>query len=180
MKKNLLILLTACCLMSAFSCKKKFYDPDAPPLLPEISSEGRHTFGFMFGKDVWVPNFSSLPALSANYSASSGKPRLYIICRTNSTRTNGIDDFTLEYFNSNITPGTYPIDNLTAKVVVNISYPGDKTREYRLDEVGTITFSRWDLVNRIASGTFSMTLKDVASGEKVSITQGRFDVKLSN
>lgn len=180
MKNHLLILLTACCLISALSCKKKVYDPVAPPLLPEISSDGRNSFGLMFGNEVWVKGFSLYPTLTANYGSPFGSPvRFYLSCSRSSTRTKVFDNFTLEYFNLNITPGTYPIDNLTAKVVVDVSYPGDKTREYGLD-VGTITFSRWDLVNRVASGTFSMTLKDVASGEKVSITQGRFDVKLSS
>lgn len=182
MKKLLLILFSAYSLIFALSCKKLvIYDPDAEPVLPVISADGRNTFGLMFGNEVWVPHLSSLPALSANFGAPFGSPsRLIINCNRKSTRTNAIDDFTLQYFSSDIIPGTYQLNSSTSKVVVNLSYPDNKVREYQLHGDGTITFSRWDLVNKIASGTFSMTLKEVVSGEKVSITQGRFDVKLSN
>ncbi|RZJ19048.1 MAG: hypothetical protein EON51_17115 [Acinetobacter sp.] len=182
MKNLALIMLTSCLFALALSCRKlNPYNPNPAPVLPPISAEGRNTFGFMFGNEVWAPNFYSASAiLYASYSSMNGGPRLSIVCLRKSTRNaKGVDDFTLQYFSSSIGLGTYPLNSSTCKAMAYILLPDNKEREYQLEDVGTITFSRWDIVNKIVSGTFSMTLKDALSGEKVTVTQGRFDVKFS-
>ncbi|TCC88648.1 hypothetical protein EZ428_18600 [Pedobacter frigiditerrae] len=183
MRNLKLIILASAFIILALSCKKfSPYDPNPKPVLPPISAEGRNTFGLMFGSEVWTPNFYSASAiLSANYPGILSNPRLHIVCLRKSTRTIGkIDDFTLEYFSSNISVGTYPLNTNNSKIVAIVKFPDNKEKEYQLEDTGTITFSRWDMGNKIASGTFSMTLKDATSGEKVSITEGRFDLKFGD
>ena len=45
---------------------------------------------------------------------------------------------------------------------------------------GTITFTRFDTDNQIMSGIFNFQAEDNATGETISITNGRFDLTFTN
>ena len=47
-----------------------------------------------------------------------------------------------------------------------------------IENAGVLTITRYDLENRIVSGTFSCTLQNRDDPtEQIEITQGRFDIK---
>lgn len=43
--------------------------------------------------------------------------------------------------------------------------------------VGTVTITRFDTVARVAGGSFEYTAREAATGKRVRITEGKFDVK---
>ncbi len=48
------------------------------------------------------------------------------------------------------------------------------------ENVGFITFEKFDNVNNIMSGTFQFEAKEIVTNETVSITNGRFDLNFTN
>ena len=47
-----------------------------------------------------------------------------------------------------------------------------------MENAGTLSITRYDLDNRILSGTFSCTMQNRDNpNERIEITQGRFDIK---
>ncbi len=180
MKKLILLIIASCLLCTVISCGKiDVYEPNAPATLPPISAEGRNTFGFMFGNEVWTPNLytTSFPTLSADYSTTGTAPGLNITCRRKNTRsTTFSDNFYLKIKSTNLSAGTYPLSNTNCSVEVDLAMSDNTKREYLFDE-GSIDFSRWDLTNKIASGTFTIMVKEKTTGEKIALSDGRFDVK---
>jgi hypothetical protein len=54
----------------------------------------------------------------------------------------------------------------------------DKGASYvALDNDGILKITKFDQSNRILSGTFSFTGTNTANGEKLNITEGRFDIR---
>lgn len=79
MKKSIILISIFFFVFAMSSCKKKKVTPEIS--LPSISKEGKNTFGFMFGNEVWLPgNFVSLgyPSLSGSYASGYG---INMICR---------------------------------------------------------------------------------------------------
>ncbi|RZJ56647.1 MAG: hypothetical protein EOO45_28525 [Flavobacterium sp.] len=184
MKKITLILLTIFFAVTFTSCRKlDGYDPSPEPVLPVVSSEGRNTFGFMFGSEVWTHNVytTSLPILSSTYSTSVSSSTLVMVCRRKSPRYSGsIDAFYLRFAAPDFGTGNFPLNSSNSAATASVTMADKTERAYELHNAGLITFIRWDLKNRIASGTFSLELKDVHSGDIVAVTDGRFDVKFKN
>ncbi|SFA50211.1 hypothetical protein SAMN04488511_10915 [Pedobacter suwonensis] len=179
MKKSLTLILISISIITVFSCKKKqIIVPE--PTLPEISSSGLNTFGFMFAKEVWTQNLL-VSTLSANYGMQGDGVKLNLLCRRKSPQNlKTSDTFNLKYTNPDVTLGTHELSDTNCKIEVETISADNRTREYALAGKGSITFIRWDLKNRIGSGTFSFTVKEITTGETVAITEGRFDMVLGN
>jgi hypothetical protein len=179
MKRSIILFLISCSLLTTVSCKKKkIILPE--PTLPAVTQEGLNTFGFMFGKEVWIPNLLS-STLSANYAMHSDGLKLNFLCRRKSPQNlKTADTFNLKYANANISAGTYELNETNCKIDVETILADNTPKEYSLFEKGSITFIRWDLKNRVGSGTFSFNVKEKTTGEIVSISQGRFDMILAN
>ncbi len=179
MKKSLTLILVSISIITVFSCKKKeIIVPE--PTLPEISSSGLNTFGFMFAKEVWTPNLL-VSTLSANYGMQGDGVKLNLFCRRKSQQNlKTSDTFNLKYTSPDITLGTHELNDANCKIEVETISADNRTREYVLAGKGSITFIRWDPKNRIGSGTFSFNVKETTSGETVAITEGRFDMVLGN
>lgn len=179
MKKSVIFLLISCCLICIVSCKKKkVVLPE--PTLPEITSSGLNTFGFMFAEEIWTPDLL-ISTLSANYGKQGDDLKLNLFCRRKSPQNlRTSDSFNLKYTNLDINIGTYELNDANCKVDVETISGDDRKREYILSAKGTITFIRWDLKNRIGAGTFTLTVREKTTGETVAITQGRFDMVIGN
>jgi hypothetical protein len=186
MKRLIILFLISCSLLTITSCKKKnIIIPE--PTLPAVTQEGLNTFGFMFGKELWIP-LSGLaainpgfPALSAKYSTHTSGLVLEFECRRQSPVSQDFRDaFFFQYKNSSLATGTYDLDAANCRVDVVVTKADKGGKEFVLIDKGSITITRWDIKNRIGSGTFSMSLREKTTGETLSITQGRFDVMLGN
>jgi hypothetical protein len=177
LQKTLLFFVTV---ISFFSCRK---DPSLnpnPPVnnpvwvwqLPPITQMGHNTFGCLIDGKVWIPLSGNSPPL--NFS----RTRKRLLIQAN-------DDFgTGFYF---LCPPATKDTSFT--VSNNTVHNPDQTFIYYSDISGvgapslpvhgfqgTFTFTRYDTVNAIYSGTFSMTVIDTVSGHTTQITQGRFDL----
>ncbi|MFD2719415.1 DUF6252 family protein [Hymenobacter monticola] len=166
MKKQFLAALYAAALLAA-ACKK-----DAPDAgLPAATQEGRNTFGCLVDGQAFGPK----PPTGIN--SSSRDPLEASIYRTDvlvSARGGGYVEFALR---NAFRPGTYPLgETQTASygsyIINGISHYTTATYP------GTVTLTRIDTVARIAAGTFEFTALDYRSGKTVTVTQGRFDVRL--
>ena len=89
---------------------------------------------------------------------------------------------------SKVRPGTYRLtspvyqENSTIPHGDNswFAYYSDKAGAYYsdMDLPGEITFTRVDFEAGIISGTFSFVGKNPLSGDKVTVSDGRFDIKM--
>jgi hypothetical protein len=52
-----------------------------------------------------------------------------------------------------------------------------KTYAKTASDTGSIYIQKFDQTNRILSGTFSYSATNISSGEKINITEGRFDIR---
>lgn len=52
--------------------------------------------------------------------------------------------------------------------------------ETNQDNIGTVTFIKFDNTNNIMSGTFQFNAAEIITGETIAITNGRFDLTFTN
>jgi hypothetical protein len=172
---KLLVLLMVS--LSMYSCKKR---RQVKPQLPAITQEGKNTFGYMFGNEFWLPANSitlAYPNLSARYTPESG---LMIECRRQNPNSRELPrDYMFIAFNKpDLKPGEYELNDTNTRLTIGITTASNTHKEYALNNTGNLTITSIDLVNNIASGTFSFQLKETTTGEIVNVTQGRFDLKI--
>lgn len=177
MKKSIILISIFFAVLAMSSCKKKKITSETS--LPPISQEGKNTFGFMLGNEVWVPgNFISLgyPSLSASYTTVYG---INMVCRRISPiASTSRDDLYFKFLTPNLSVGTYNLDHSNSEIILSVLQRDGSNKEFLLHNNGQLTISRFDLANNIVSGTFSFEAKEETKGEIVKVTQGRFDVQL--
>ncbi len=188
MKKytTVLIVMLATTLVAA-SCKKDKPQDNRTELekLPPITQIGANTFGCLVDGKAWLPNGSK---------PQNGGPNIVIdvdptfqtgLFRIDAIKYNdGPGNFiSINTFNCT-SAGSYGFSPSTLSVqfysrfsnqicelstTVNSTYKG-----------GILNIVRYDLTNRVFSGTFSFELFNPQSqcGDTTRITDGRFDVKL--
>ena len=152
--------------LAASSCKKE--EADA---LPKATQTGQHTFGCLVDGKAFGP----LPPQGIN--SSKGEPLEGYVYRTDlliSARGNGKVDFALR---NAFRPGTYAIKETQSAMYGRYGFGSD---DYLTDNAhtGTVTLTRIDTVAKIAAGTFQFTALDYRTGQTVTVTEGRFDVRL--
>ena len=164
MKTCLLLGLAA--MLLAAGCKKD--DPTAG--LPAATQTGANTFGCLVDGKVFVP----LPPQAIN--SSHRDPLEASLYRTDiivSARGEGYVDFALRRA---FQPGTYAIGE--TRTGSYGSYDVSAGSYYTTSTyMGTVTLTRIDTVARIAAGTFQFTAVN-RDGKTVTVTDGRFDVRL--
>ena len=172
--KTLLLVLLPLVLLSA-KCKDKV----GPDGLPAITQTGANTFGCKVNGNVFAPkaNFGSLPEIKASYNAND---QLLQISGSNNTKTplisidlyiSGLsiksgDEFDLLKFDTPKAAGAH------------YSVIGGSVDNYDIVQgaPGKLRILKLDESQRIVSGTFSFEAVN-RSGTKVSVTEGRFDLK---
>lgn len=162
-KAILCISASVIVLCAAVQCKKTT-PVRVVEALPAETMTGARTFGCLVDGVIWIPKGNSLlPAISTTIQ--------FNILNLNTTKENqGI---------------VFSIDPLTSEGNYNLMV-GNNRAEYSIDAqtyrctAGTMEVTRYDKVNKVLSGRFSFTGKDINTGKTVSITNGRFDVPFTN
>ena len=164
MKTRLLLLFV---LLAGAGCQK-----DAPDAgLPPATREGKNTFGCLVDGQPFGPK----PPLGINsrrrepLEASTYRTHLLV-----SARGDGGVDIALH---NALQPGTYPIGEMRTARFGRYAFGSD---EYSTNVVhtGTVTLTRIDTVAKVVAGTFQFTAINHHTGQTVTLTGGRFDVRL--
>jgi hypothetical protein len=162
-------------LLLAFSqCKKKTEEPQLPP----ETTTGAMTFGCKVNGQVFVPK------------DGRGRPGLYVQYVNLGAGVGG--GWYLNIPATNWVPSTpegVNIETDSLLVVEGMTYSFknqkgsprafyDKGVSYvALDNDGILKITKFDQSNRILSGTFSFIGTNTTNGEKLNITEGRFDIR---
>ncbi len=169
-------------LLTTSQCKKKTEQPELPPL----TTTGAMTFGCKINGKVFVPRdgrgktglycqyvnlgngegggwYLNIPA--TNWEPSS-IPAISITTDSLLVEEGMIYEFKLD---TNFLPikGTARASYL----IGSDAYPKLNSQN------GSLHVTRFDQANRILSGTFYFTGTDASTGEKVEVTDGRFDIR---
>ena len=172
------ILFATVTVLVICSCRKPM-----PPMLPPITDTGANTFGCLVDGKVWLPNgapFSLIKPKRCNYYQKYFSMQMI--------RAGGDPH---DYFTFNCYPVTHDT-TITIKNEPDSTY-SDPYPEFWFDKYykesssdehfvpvdqysGQLTFSKFDTVNYIFSGTFWFDAVDTVTGKVVHVTEGRFDL----
>ena len=176
MNKLLIICISAFIL---FSCKKKVDE------LPPATQTGANTFGAKVNGEFWVPQgFGALPANDILEARRTGQD--LIINARNFASSPNESEFIL-YVQNVTTTGVYPMNTNIVHPSWDASYAYYVKRRLTPENewvtsatsTGSVTITRIDTVNGIASGTFQFNMLNIdGAPQPVSVTDGRFDVRL--
>ena len=178
MNYKILIAGTSLLLCFCFAdCKKKMVTKTELEKLPPITQTGANTFGCLLNGVAWIPkdNYGQATfrleadptfqdgvfGVTASRNYSQGKLQS-ISVGSDSCRNAGIYSFS---FRRN---RAYYADYDDSLVLIS----GDVGTFC----TGNLTITRYDLINRIFSGTFEYTIAKAGS-DTIRITNGRFDKK---
>lgn len=179
--KKLLIIITV--LFFALSCKNDDDTPSNPlSLLPPATMTGENTIGclvngeaftdkglmnnfyqFNNGRFILAINWEQDPAGDNSRSGSIVIRDIEI--EEGKTYTLNISDYLEDLFTGGA--GRYTSLKTLGQYETNSTYTGN------------ITFTRFDTDANIMSGTFEFQAAEIFSGEIVTITDGRFDLKFT-
>jgi len=176
--KNIFILLYSVLLLS--SCKKSV---DA---LPDATQTGANTFGLKLNGEFWVPQkFAGInsPVLEAFYSGT-GDLRI-----TANNFASEPTETEFEIFVKNAGAAAVYELNQNTEVYPNASSSYGYYVKRKINPLnewitnsqykGNVTITKLDLTNRIVSGTFQFNAGSMdSSAAPITVTDGRFDVKL--
>ncbi len=162
------------------SCDK---DDDQTPIdqLPPATQTGAQTFGCLINGEPFVPPRFGRNSPRAFYQFVRGAYTLGI-----SAKKGGGEEL------QTVIIGAIDINSLnTGSHELTSELPGNFIAKYLLgggivlnsvttnDNSGVINITKYDQENFIISGTFSFTVKD-PDGNKIEITEGRFDLNYTN
>lgn len=169
-------------LLTGSHCKKKTEEPQLPP----VTTTGAMTFGCKINGKVFVPR------------DGRGKPGL--ICQYVNLGNDEGGGWYLNIPATNWVSSTIPSVSITTD---SLLVEEGKTYEFKLDsnflpikgtaravyltgsnaypklnsQKGSLHVTKFDQSNRILSGTFYFTGTSASTGEKVEVTDGRFDIR---
>ena len=162
------------------SCKKEIKS------LPDETTSGANTFGAKVNGENWGPLKAGIlptaPLLEARFA---GDNSIFILAR-NFSRTPVETEMEI-YLKSVSATGTYLLSENTNKYPAETaSYAYYVKRNINIedewitgtDATGQVTVTKIDIPNRIISGTFQFTAKARYGSGPVTVTDGRFDVKI--
>lgn len=178
--KNTILLLSLAAAFGFTSCKKEIKS------LPEPTQTGANTFGAVVNGENWGPLkagiMPTLPVLEARFSADSS---VFINAR-NFSRTP--TETEMEIYIKNLrNPGTYLLNQTTDAYPSHAaSYAFFVKRKVNVEDewitgpnaTGQVQVTKIDWESRIISGTFSFTANARYGSAPLSVTEGRFDVKI--
>ena len=196
MKTQLFTTLFWGSLLFLVSCSNKSdYQPFVPSL-PPITQSGANTFGcyidgvlltprdgtgglygtpkgMVFSGSGDPPNYTYNEIRTQDYTGETGG-----ILRIHITdlHQNGEGTFTIKESNCEDGIDASPSLNIHCRIIDKAS----QTYKWycSIENAGTLRITRYDLDNRILSGTFSCTMQNRDHpNERIEITQGRFDIK---
>lgn len=179
-------LLSLALSLTLLSCEKE-------PLnqLPAATQKGKNTAGFLVDGEAWLPKHSTLnPGNNPVNGYWEQTTKGLILGLSFSDKSQDTPSGLSITLRGVLGPGTYPLDqaphiNLGEGRSSYASYyrlePAPAVQYYTgPTATGTVTLTRLDLVQHIASGTFEFTLLEEGGTRTVQITKGRFDVHLND
>ena len=169
MKKNLLLIGFILC-FSLTTCRKK-----QEAVLPPETTIGAMSFGCKINGKVFVPKDGrGKPGLYVQYVYLDGG--WYLNIPAVNWKDRPLEAVSLTTDSMQISENqTFPIGNSKGGFRAFYAHLG-KYVKLNNDE-GEVTIKKFDPVNRILSGTFFFTGTHESTGEKVEVTEGRFDVR---
>lgn len=177
MKKLLLAAIIV--MASSASCKKEIKN------LPDETTTGAGTFGAKVNGTNWGPLKAGIvptaPLLEARFAGGNS---VFIIAR-NFSRTP--IETEMEIYLEDALPGIHLLNQHTEKQPSHsASYAYYIKRNVNVEDewitgrtaTGQVIVTRFDVVARIVSGTFQFTANAKYGSEAITVTEGRFDVKI--
>jgi hypothetical protein len=176
-----LIIVSCLTIFMAASCKKNKAAKPKTELekLPPITQTGANTFGCLINGKAWIPK--------DNYGQASFK------LDADPTLGNGIFVLSALRFSANSNSTSFAFGSVvcTNAGTYNLSNSG-QVFSYSNSELlcsydintpsvyiaGSFSITKYDLTNRIFSGTFDFTIYKEGCGDTLHFTNGRFDKKL--
>jgi len=151
--------------------------------LPTATQTGANTFGCKVDGKFWVPaGFGIIPTAPILESRVAGTD-IFINARNFSSSPTETE---FELFIKDVNgPGTYPLNTTTGYPNGNVSYGYYVHRKITPDNewitsaqyTGTVTITKFDMVNHIISGTFEFQAINLYNApQPIAVTEGRFDV----
>ena len=189
MKIYIIVLLTifASTLLAA-SCKKTETVLTDLQKLPPATQTGANTFGCLVNGKAWVAqrndcNVFCDPSFKVYYENSYGG-FISLNAKKIDIQNNIDEEFGIAFDSSNFKL-IHPIrvfNNYTVGTFRNYSSSSSCNTYVRyfdstVTHFGSVNLTKYDLANRIISGTFEFTLTKPGC-ETISVTEGRFDKKL--
>ena len=164
-------------LLSTSQCKKK----DLPQLPPETET-GAMTFGCKINGQIFVPQdgrgrsglrleYVNLGIGKAggwylNITSYDYQKKKGIHIETDSLLLKQGDSYQFRYQKGYTLIWFEQVENSTTQIYAP-----------KGNDSGTLYIKKHDLTNRILSGTFSFTGTKISTGEKVTVTDGKFDLR---
>lgn len=178
MKK--ILLLAAVAFAGFSSCKKEIEN------LPDATQSGAGTFGAKVNGENWGPLKAGIvptaPLLEARFAAGNS----VVINARNFSRTP--IETEMEIYLKGVTgPGTYQLNQTTnAYPNQSASYAYYVKRNLNIEDewitstaaTGEVVITRFDTASRILAGTFRFTANAKYGSAPLTVTEGRFDVKV--
>ena len=164
-------------------CKKE-------DVLPDITHDGRNTFGMLINGEIWQPYVPGVFSPSSNApSIKYDETSNLLIIEAENLHTNE----SLFFISTNIKNiGIYHFSykqyaNVPDSLINIYDFCKDSTRfelnficsgSYKLQDslISKLEITRLDISAKIISGTFSLKMKN-QTGNYLEITEGRFDAK---
>lgn len=152
--------------------------------LPPATQTGANTFGAKINGKYWVPaRFGIVPANNLLEAFYSGPNSILITARNfSASPTETVFEMQIADIDG---PGTYYMNqDVTKPSAASYAYyvkrtitPEDEWQTSTKNN-GTVVITRFDRNEKIISGTFELNAGSLYhSGQAISVTEGRFDVK---
>jgi len=166
-------------ILSAISCKKEFE-------FPEITQEGKGTFGCIIDGKKYVPEDLKSPlsprVISASLEQIGAGEYHYLVISVSNDKTKKIGHFKISYYGAleDLHEGKFDV---TDPAIVGRGFSSEIFRgdlyTYATDEntEGAITILKFDKRQKIISGTFAFPMFHSKTGERIEVTEGRFYLK---
>lgn len=181
---SLLILLLIS--VSAMQCKKEKTLEDELAKLPLATQTGANTFGCLVNGKAWVAQNQDCaifcdPSFRMYYDNFKGGS-LSLIAYILNSKENIHEEFIISFDSTNSTIFHYYHNTDDIRFIYRDYFKNDncttlKSTDSLMKTEGNVLLSRYDLQNRIISGTFEFTLSKPGC-DTIKVTNGRFDKKL--
>ena len=175
-----IILLAMVALTGFASCKKEIKN------LPDETQTGANSFGAKVNGENWGPLKAGILPTAPILEARFGAENSVFINARNFSRTPVETEMEI-YLKGVTAPGTYPLNQTTSAYPnQTASYAYFLKRNLNLEDewitgsaaTGEVVVTKIDLANRIIAGTFQFTANARYGSAPITVTEGRFDVKI--
>ncbi|WP_027419417.1 hypothetical protein [Crocinitomix catalasitica] len=186
-KTSFLFLLT-CLTLITVACKKDTPKDDDKiiQVLPELTHEGKHTFGCKVNGEVWVARsgggINGQRKLYAHYDAEDGE--FYFVAHKQIYDENILESINLIQLKDVYGTGLYSFSisafDGTPILCFFDAHENRTCRGYYHDSLhkSELNITFYDTINRIISGTFELDITNFDCEDSIMhITDGRFDVR---